>query len=104
MASFPNRISAFIAGGLEALVKAQEGAEDNIKEANLYSLKFVKNENDVLIATCKWLTLFTIEATKEASKCNALTIAIVNKNTELEKYAKISLVIETDMRVSRRVH
>ncbi len=92
-----SRIEYVIAGGLKALVRAQEGAEDNIKEANLFIKNLKVNENDVLIATsASGQTPFTIEAIKEASKCNALTVAIVNnKNTELEKYAKISLVIET---------
>ena len=85
-----NRIEYVIAGGNKALLRSIEGAEDNIKEAQLRIKKLKINKNDVLIAVSASGTI-TLEAVKKAAELKALTIAIVNNNkTKLEDHGYLS--------------
>ena len=91
------RINYIIAGGFKALTHAQEGAEDDLKQAKLDVKKLKINKNDVILAiSASGYTPFTIEVVKHASKAKALTVAIVNnKDTDLEKRADICLCVNT---------
>ena len=86
-------VQGVIAGGHEAIFRAQEGAEDSkelavadLKERNL-------NENDVVVGiAASGRTPYVIGALEYANEIGALTVSVTcNKDSEVSKCAKISI-------------
>ena len=91
------RIDYLIAGGLEALVRSVEGAEDDI-EAAIDGVKALEiSTGDVVIAlAASGETAFTIAAVDSAKRAGALTIGIANnRNTGLLATAAYPILLET---------
>ena len=86
-------VQGVIAGGKEAIFRAQEGAEDSkelavkdLKERNL-------NENDVVVGiAASGRTPYVIGGLEYANEIGALTVSVTcNKDSEVSKCAKISI-------------
>ena len=86
-------VQGVIAGGKEAVFRAQEGAEDSkelavkdLKERNL-------NENDVVVGiAASGRTPYVIGGLEYANEIGALTVSVTcNKDSEVSKCAKISI-------------
>jgi len=86
-------VQGVIAGGTEAIFRAQEGAEDSkelavkdLKERNL-------NENDVVVGiAASGRTPYVIGGLEYANEIGALTVSVTcNKDSEVSKCAKISI-------------
>ena len=74
-----DRLDFIIAGGKRALLEAVEDAEDSIINAKRATEKLLVNSNDVVIGlAASGNTPFTCTVMEEATKKNALTIAISN--------------------------
>jgi N-acetylmuramic acid 6-phosphate etherase len=92
-----DRLLLFIAGGEEAMVRAQEGAEDEPGQA----IDLVRSHgiaaNDVLIAVAaSGTTPFTLECLREARRLDALTVGIANnEGTPLLEEAEYPIYLET---------
>jgi N-acetylmuramic acid 6-phosphate etherase len=92
-----DRLLLFIAGGEEAMVRAKEGAEDEIGQA----IDLVRRHNiaakDVLIAVAaSGTTPFTLACLREARRRDALTLGIANNaGTPLLKEAEHPIYLET---------
>jgi N-acetylmuramic acid 6-phosphate etherase len=92
-----DRLGFVIAGGLEALVESQEGAEDN-KEAGDAAIEALQmSSHDVLIGVAaSGRTAFTIAAIEAAKRAGALTIGIANNpDTPLANKADFGIVAAT---------
>jgi N-acetylmuramic acid 6-phosphate etherase len=78
--SWPNdRLLLFIAGGPEAMLRAVEGAEDEIEQAAALIRRHGIGADDVLVAVAaSGTTPFTLACLREAKKCGALTIGVAN--------------------------
>lgn len=89
----PELVQALIAGGKEAVVKPQEGAEDDreVGVTDLSSISF--NKNDVLVGiAASGRTPYVLGAVEYALKLGAVTIGICNNpDSELSKLCKISI-------------
>src|ERR1700730_653808 len=78
--SWPNdRLLLFIAGGDAALLRAKEGAEDELGHAVELVRRNGISQNDALIAVAaSGTTPFTLACLREAKACGALTVGIAN--------------------------
>lgn len=89
----PKMVQAIIAGGIPAIFKTKEGAEDIEKngEKDLKNKKL--NKNDIVVGvSASGRTPFVIGALKYAQKLGCYTIAVtVNKNSKISKYADTSI-------------
>ncbi len=93
----PEMVQGFIAGGMEALTLAIEGAEDNA-DLGIEDLKSASlTEKDTVIGiSASGRTPYVIGALRYASEIGATTAAIsCNKNAEMSKYAQLAIEIET---------
>ena len=91
------RVVFAIAGGLDALIKAVEGAEDN-EAAGAQAMKDASiGPNDVVIGVAaSGTTPFTIGALRAAGAAKAVTIALANNpGTPLFEVARHRILIET---------
>jgi N-acetylmuramic acid 6-phosphate etherase len=89
----PSMVQGLIAGGIEAILKAVEGAEDMEEEgeADLRKINFVAK--DVLVGiAASGRTPYVIGAIKYANRIGAETISVVsNTESEMAKLAKLSI-------------
>ncbi len=89
----PEVVQAFIAGGEKAILKAIEGAEDNIQmgKEDLRSADF--SEKDVLIGiTASGRTPYVLGAVEYANSIGAITIGVNNNpDSELSRICKVSI-------------
>jgi N-acetylmuramic acid 6-phosphate etherase len=87
----------FIAGGEEAMVRAKEGAEDEVGQAIDLVRRHGIASKDVLIAVAaSGTTPFTLACLREAKQRDALTVGIANNaGTPLLKEAKHPIYLET---------
>jgi N-acetylmuramic acid 6-phosphate etherase len=75
----PERLVLLIAGGREALLKAVEGAEDEMANARELAAQQEVGPGDALIAVAaSGTTPFTLACLREAKRRGALTIGIAN--------------------------
>ena len=92
---------AIIAGDKNAVFKAKEGAEDNLKQAIKDLKKINLTKNDVVIGiSASGETPYTVSGIRFAKKSKVLTIGITsNPNSTLSKIAthKISLNIKEEI-------
>jgi N-acetylmuramic acid 6-phosphate etherase len=93
----PERLVLLIAGGEQALTRAVEGAEDDLKRARALIKKHKVGAADVLIAVAaSGATPFTLTCLREAKKKGALTIGIANNaRTPLLVEAHHPILLET---------
>lgn len=86
-------VQGIIAGGKEAIFKAQEGAEDNLElcAEDLRKIKFTCN--DVLVGiAASGRTPYVIGGLNYANSIGAATVAVTcNPDSEISKIAKISI-------------
>lgn len=87
-------VQAIIAGGAPAIFKSKEGAEDIEKNGEEELKKKMLSERDVVIGiSASGRTPFVIGALKYAKKAGCFTVGLtVNKDAEILKYAKTSIV------------
>jgi N-acetylmuramic acid 6-phosphate etherase len=92
-----DRLLLFIAGGEEAMVRAKEGAEDELGQAIDLVRRHGIASKDVLIAVAaSGTTPFTLACLREAKRRDALTLGIANNlGTPLLKEAKHPIYLET---------
>ncbi len=90
-------VVALIAGGDAALRKGIEGAEDLREGTHQEFSKLKLSENDSVVGiAASGRTPYVIGALEYASKVGSLTISIsCNKNSEMSKFAKHPIEIET---------
>jgi N-acetylmuramic acid 6-phosphate etherase len=96
--SWPNdRLLLFIAGGDEALLRAKEGAEDELGHAVDLVKRHGISTNDALIAVAaSGTTPFTLACLREARARGALTVGIANNpGTPLLENAECPICLET---------
>ena len=73
------RLLLLIAGGEEAMVRAVEGAEDEVAHARELVKQHRIHADDVLVAVAaSGTTPFTLSCLREAKRCGAFTIGIAN--------------------------
>jgi N-acetylmuramic acid 6-phosphate etherase len=91
------RLLLLLAGGKEALLRAVEGAEDEIEHANRLVKQHRINENDVVIAVAaSGTTPFTLACMRESKRRGALTIGIANnRDTPILIEADQAIWLET---------
>jgi len=91
------RLSFFLAGGMDALMRAVEGAEDDGPDARRQVVEAALGPQDVLIGiAASGRTPFTIGAIEEARARGALTIAIANNpGTPLLAAADHAILLDT---------
>ncbi len=96
-----DKFDFIIAGGIKALTEAQEGAEDLKEEAKTFLKEKGLSEEDILIGiSSSGRTPFVIGAVEYGNNIGSLTVAIVNNsNTQLEKIAKKTIVLNTGSEV-----
>jgi len=96
--SWPSdRLLLLIAGGSEALMKAVEGAEDEVAKATELVQLHGVGQSDVLIAVAaSGTTPFTVACLREAKRLGALTIGIANNpDTPLLREAEHPILLDT---------
>ena len=95
------RVHYIIAGGLDALVKSIEGAEDDIVSAQEKVNNINLNKNDLVFCiTASGNTPFTCEVSKLAEIKKALTISISNnKYGKIKKLSNYSIILDTKAEV-----
>ena len=96
-----NRLVFAIAGGLDALVRSSEGAEDN-EAAGAKAMTDAKiGANDVVIGlAASGTTSFTIGALRAASSAGAVTIAVANNpGSPLFDAARHRILVDTGSEV-----
>jgi N-acetylmuramic acid 6-phosphate etherase len=96
--SWPNdRLLLFIAGGDAALLRAKEGAEDELGHAVDLVRRHNISTNDALIAVAaSGTTPFTLACLREARARGALTVGIANNpGTPLLESAECPICLET---------
>ena len=75
----PERLVLLIAGGDKALIRAVEGAEDEVKQAQILIKSHKVRKSDVVIAVAaSGTTPFTLACLRSAKRAGALTIGIAN--------------------------
>src|SRR5437879_5153527 len=75
----PERLVLLMAGGEDALLRAVEGAEDEVEGAAALVHRHHIGDKDALIAVAaSGTTAFTVACLREAAACGALTIGIAN--------------------------
>ncbi|KFM99631.1 N-acetylmuramic acid 6-phosphate etherase [Bacillus clarus] len=90
-------VQGFIAGGLKALTKAVEGAEDREELAGEDLKSIGLNEKDTVIGiAASGRTPYVIGGLKYANAVGASVASVsCNKNAEISKYAKLNVEVET---------
>ena len=93
----PERLLLLIAGGDKAMVRAIEGAEDEIGQAKELVQRYRIGAQDVLLAVAaSGTTPFTLECLRGAKARGALTIGIANnRGTPLLAEAEHPVLLET---------
>ena len=91
------RLEFIIAGGMPALLKAVENAEDNtILAENIVSEKLISERDVVIGVAASGNTPFTCSILEKAKNKNALTIAISNNpNGKILKYGDHKIILNT---------
>jgi len=91
------RLVLLMAGGDKALLKAVEGAEDDVKHAQALIKKHKVTKRDVLIAVAaSGTTPFTLACLRNAKRNRALTIGIANNpGTPILQEADHAILLET---------
>jgi N-acetylmuramic acid 6-phosphate etherase len=92
-----DRLVLLIAGGDEALIRAVEGAEDDVKEAEALIKNHKVRKSDVLVAVAaSGTTPFTLACLRGAKRAGALTVGIANNpKTPLLTEADEPILLET---------
>ena len=92
-----NRLEFIIAGGIQALLKAVENAEDNISLAeNIVAEKLICHEDVVIGLAASGNTPFTCKVLEKAKFNNALTIAISNNpKGKILEYGDHKIILNT---------
>ena len=92
-----DRLVLLIAGGDKALIRAVEGAEDDIKTAQALIRSHKVRKRDVLIAVAaSGTTPFTLACLRSAKRAGALTVGIANNpKTPLLNDADHPILLET---------
>lgn len=95
------RLDFIIAGGIEALIKPIEGAEDDVKKAQLNFKKAkIKKEDIVFGLSASGNTPFTCEILKLSKQAGALTIAISNNHIgKILNFGQLKLILNTRQEV-----
>jgi N-acetylmuramic acid 6-phosphate etherase len=93
----PDRLVFAMAGGMDALVRSAEGAEDDEHAGAQVIIDAKVGTNDVVIGiAASGTTPFTIGALRAASAANAVTIAIANNpGSPLLEVARHRILAET---------
>jgi N-acetylmuramic acid 6-phosphate etherase len=93
----PERLVLLIAGGREALLKAVEGAEDEIAKAAELVERHALAPDDVLIAVAaSGSTPFTLACLREARRRGALAVGIANnRGTPILNEADVPVFLDT---------
>ena len=93
----PDRLVLLIAGGDKALIRAVEGAEDDVKTAQALIKTHKVEKPDVLIAVAaSGTTPFTLACLRSAKRAGALTIGIANNpKTPILDDADHPILLET---------
>lgn len=93
----PERLLLLIAGGHKAMLRAVEGAEDEIRQAKELVKRHGVGANDALIAVAaSGTTPFTLACLREAKLLGALTIGIANNpGTPLLEEAAHPILLQT---------
>jgi N-acetylmuramic acid 6-phosphate etherase len=91
------RLLLFIAGGDQAMVRAVEGAEDEIGQATDLVRRHGVNSLDILIAVAaSGTTPFTLACMRAAKQLGALTVGIANNpNTALLTESEQAIFLQT---------
>ena len=91
------RLKLIMAGGNKALVNSVEFSEDDIKRPSEIINNLKINSKDIILGvTASGNTPFTCKVLEEATKLNALTIAITNNpNGKILNYANYNVVLDT---------
>jgi N-acetylmuramic acid 6-phosphate etherase len=92
-----DRVLLFMAGGDEAMIRAKEGAEDEIGAAIELVQRHGIDARDVVIAvTASGTTPFTLACLREAKRLGALTVGIANNpRTPLLEEAEHPVCLDT---------
>lgn len=92
----PNLVQGVIAGGYSAIFKAVEGAEDDINLGREDLIKIYVNEKDIICGiAASGRTPYVIGAMKYGREVGAVVLALtMNKNSEMNNYADISISVE----------
>ena len=92
-----NRLEFIIAGGIQALLKAVENAEDNMNLAeNIVAEKLICHEDVVIGLAASGNTPFTCKVLEKAKFNNALTIAISNNpEGKILEYGDHKIILNT---------
>jgi len=95
------RLDFIIAGGVNALLKAIENAEDDKQSAEkIVQDKLICHEDVVIALTASGNTPFTCGVLKKAKSMSALTIAISNNsNGKILKYGDHKIILDTKAEV-----
>jgi N-acetylmuramic acid 6-phosphate etherase len=93
----PERLLLLIAGGNTAMVRAVEGAEDEIEQAVVLVNHHGVGSTDVLIAVAaSGSTPFTLACLRESKRLGALTVGIANNpGTPLLEEAEHPILLQT---------
>ncbi|MBL4602030.1 MAG: N-acetylmuramic acid 6-phosphate etherase [Emcibacteraceae bacterium] len=91
------RLVFCLAGGMDAMTKSAEGAEDDLNQGAEQMRKAAVNKNDVVIGVAaSGSTPFTLGALREANALGALTIGITNNpDTSILQEAMHPILAET---------
>ena len=95
------RLDFIIAGGINALIKAVENAEDDTNSAEkIAGDKLISHEDVVIGVTASGNTPFTCRVLEKAKNQNALTIAISNNPSgKILKYGDHKIILNTKAEV-----
>jgi N-acetylmuramic acid 6-phosphate etherase len=96
--SWPNdRLLLFIAGGDEALLRAKEGAEDELGHAvDLVRRNGISTKDALIAVAASGTTPFTLACLREARARGALTVGIANNpGTPILEEAECPICLET---------
>ena len=92
----PKLVQGIIAGGLEALYKSVEGAEDNSEEGSNIIKKNKVSENDIIIGiSANGSAPYVLSALKEAYALGATTSLITFNKIDKKKYINHIITIIT---------
>jgi N-acetylmuramic acid 6-phosphate etherase len=96
-----DRVVFVMAGGLQALVRSVEGAEDDeAKGAEAIAQAEVRQDDVVIAVAASGTTPFTVAALRSAAARGALTIAVANnRGAPLFEPARHAILIETGTEV-----
>lgn len=93
----PHLVQALIAGGMGAIEKAVEGAEDNEEQGARDLKERQLTSRDIVIGiAASGRTPYVIGALKYANEIGANTVSLTsNKHAKVSKYANIQIEVET---------